>query len=261
MCRTAVGTGYDWLSAPPALAARVVPEPPADRRHTIATRPEGAPPEEDLDDLYEHRFPDRERGGKDRVWRVLTPFLEQRFPDGPILDIACDRGYFVGNLARSERWATDIRDVAGDLPPGVRFVQGSGLELARLVPTGWFAGVFMSNYLEHLQSNAEVVEQLKVARSILRPGGRLVILQPNIRLVGGAYWDFIDHHVALTERSLVEAAELAGLRTVEVRARFLPYSTKSRLPKHPALVRAYLAFPPAWRLLGKQTLYVGERPG
>ena len=42
--------------------------------------------------------------------------------------------------------------------------------------------------------------------------------------------------------------------------RFLPYTTKSRLPQHPALVRAYLAFPPAWRLLGKQTLYVGERP-
>ena len=51
------------------------------------------------------------------------------------------------------------------------------------------------------------------------------------------------------------------MRTIEVRTRFLPYSTKSRLPKHPALVRAYLAFPTAWRLLGKQTLYVGERPG
>ena len=39
--------------------------------------------------------------------------------------------------------------------------------------------------------------------------------------------------------------------------RFLPYSTKGRLPTAPALVRAYLAFPPAWWLLGKQTLYVG----
>ena len=242
-------------------AARVVRERPGARRQTIIAHPEGSPSKEELEDLYRHRFPDRERAGKERVWRVLTPFLERHFPDGPILDVACDRGYFVSNLARSERWATDIRDVASDLPAGVRFIQGSGLELAGLVPAGFFAGVFMSNYLEHLQSNNEVLEQLKVAHAILRSGGRLVILQPNIRLVGGAYWDFIDHHVALTERSLVEAAELAGLRTVEVRARFLPYSTKSRLPKHPALVRAYLAFPPAWWLLGKQTLYVGERPG
>jgi hypothetical protein len=39
--------------------------------------------------------------------------------------------------------------------------------------------------------------------------------------------------------------------------RFIPYSTKGRLPSNAALVRAYLAFPPAWRLMGKQTLYVG----
>ncbi len=191
---------------------------------------------------------------------MLAPHLDHLIPAGPVLDVACDRGYFITNISRAERWATDLRDVAGDLPTGIRFIQGSGLELGGLVPTAYFAGVFMSNYLEHLSSSDDVVEQLRVAHAVLRPGGRLVILQPNIRLVGGAYWDFIDHHVALTEHSLVEAAELAGLRTIQVRARFLPYSTKSRLPQHPALVRAYLAFSPAWRLLGKQTLYVGQRP-
>ena len=36
--------------------------------------------------------------------------------------------------------------------------------------------------------------------------------------------------MALTERSLLEAAELARLRTVELVTRFLPYSTKGRLP-------------------------------
>ena len=64
----------------------------------------------------------------------------------------------------------------------------------------------------------------------MQPGGRVIVLQPNIRLVGNAYWDFIDHHVALTEKSLEEAAELAGLRTVEIIPRFMPYTTKSRLP-------------------------------
>ena len=93
-----------------------------------------------------------------------------------------------------------------------------------------------------------------------RPGGRVIILQPNIRLVGGKYWDFLDHRTALTERSLVEAAELAGLTTLHVVTRFLPFTTKSRLPRAPALVRWYLRFPPAWLLMGKQTLYVGERP-
>ena len=213
------------------------------------------------DEMYRRRFPEDDHREKLTLWRVLAPYLDRLIPPGPVLDIACDRGYFIANVARAERWATDLRDTAGELPPDVRFVRANGLELAGVLPAGHFAGVFMSNHLEHLATSGDVLRQLEVARALLRPSGRVVVLQPNIRLVGGAYWDYIDHHVALAERSLVEAAELAGLRTIEVRTRFRPYSTKSRLPKHPALVRAYLAFPPAWRLLGKQTLYVGERPG
>jgi hypothetical protein len=40
--------------------------------------------------------------------------------------------------------------------------------------------------------------------------------------------------------------------------RFLPFTTKSALPQHPLLVRAYLAFRPAWRLLGGQFLVVAR---
>ena len=176
-----------------------------------------------------------------------------------MLDVACDRGHFIRWAAGSERWATDIRDVRDALPADVRFVQSSGLDLAATVPTAHFGTVFMSNYLEHLRSRDAVIEQFRVAQQLLRPGGRVIVLQPNIRLVGHRYWDFIDHRVALTERSLLEAAELANLQTVVLTTRFIPYSTKSRLPQSPALVRAYLSFPPAWRILGKQTLYVGER--
>jgi len=85
------------------------------------------------------------------------------------------------------------------------------------------------------------------------------VLQPNIRLVGGRYWDFIDHTVDLTERSLAEAAELAGLTVDRTIVRFLPYTTKSRLPQSRRLVRAYLACRPAWALLGKQTLFIAKR--
>ena len=213
-----------------------------------------------LPELYEARFDEREVSAKDAVWREIVRFLQRYVDrDTPLLDVACDRGHFVRFAEGSERWATDVRDVSGDLPPDVHFVQGSGLDLTSLVPTEHFGTVFMSNYLEHLESSDAVIEQLTVARQLIRPGGRVIVLQPNIRLVGPRYWDFIDHRVALTERSLLEAAELAGLRTVDLITRFLPYSTKGRLPSHPYLVRAYLAFRPAWWLMGRQTLYVGER--
>jgi SAM-dependent methyltransferase len=218
----------------------------------------GADP--DLPRLYAARFDQREISAKDSVWREIVRFLQRYIDEGsPLLDIACDQGHFVRHAMAAERWATDIRDVSAGLPKGIRFVQASGLELLEHCPAGTFGTIFMSNYLEHLDSSDAVIEQLRVASELLRPKGRVIVLQPNIRLVGPRYWDFIDHKVALTERSLLEAAELAGLRTVELITRFLPYSTKGRLPTHPLLVKAYLRTRPAWWLLGRQTLYIGER--
>ncbi len=213
-----------------------------------------------LQDLYAARFDEREVRAKQEVWDEIVRYLSRHVdPTLPLLDLACDRGHFIRSATASERWATDIRDMRAALPEDVRFVQASGLDLGAVLPTAHFGTVFMSNYLEHLESADAVIEQLKVVRELLVIGGRVVILQPNIRLVGPRYWDFIDHRVALTERSLLEAAELAGIGTERLVTRFLPYSTKGRLPAARSLVRAYLAFPPAWRVMGKQTLFVGVR--
>lgn len=210
--------------------------------------------------IYAHRFDERETAAKQAAWREVTRYLGRFIPPhARVLDIGCDTGGFIRHVSAAERWASDIRDVASSLPADVRFVRASGLELDAHVPRGHFDVVFMSNYLEHLASGDEVIRQLSIARLLLAPAGRVIVLQPNIKLIGGGYWDFIDHRVALTERSLVEAADLAGLRTIALVSRFLPYSTKGRLPVRAGLVRTYLAFPPAWWLLGRQTLYVGEQ--
>lgn len=209
-------------------------------------------------DLYGVRFSDRDVAAKDEVWREVTRWLRPWIL-APVLDIACDRGYFIRHLG-GERWATDIRDVSGYLGPDVRFIQAPGLHLDRTLPLAYFGTIFMSNYLEHLRSRDEVVEQMRIAFRLLRPGGRVIVLQPNIRYAGAAYWDFIDHHVELTDRSLAEAASLAGFETEYLVAQFLPYSTKGRLPSVGLLARWYLRVPVAWRLFGGQALYVGRRP-
>ena len=219
------------------------------------------PPPIVLKEVYEQRFDADDQAHKDTIWRELGRFLQRYIaPDARIVDIACDLGYFIRNVKARERWATDIRDVSSALPSDVHFIRASGLDLADVLPNDSFDLAFFSNYLEHLASTEAVLEQLRVTYALLKPGGRVLILQPNIRLIGGSYWDFIDHQTALTEKSLAEAATMAGFRTKQVIARFMPYTTKSRMPQHPLLVRAYLNFPPAWLLMGKQTLYLGEKP-
>lgn len=215
-------------------------------------------PASQLEGVYERRFSRSDSARKDGVWAPIVAYLQRFIPDEAcVLDLACDRGSFIRHVRARERWASDIRDMTEWLPADIHFVQSSGLALDQALPVDHFDVVFMSNYLEHLLSRSEVVLQLEVAHRLLRSGGRLVVLQPNIRLVGGSYWDFIDHHVALTERSLAEAAVLAGFRTEQLTTRFLPYSTLGRLPQRPILVKLYLRMPLAWWLLGKQTLYVG----
>lgn len=80
---------------------------------------------------------------------------------------------------------------------------------------------------------------------------------PNIRYIPGAYWDFIDHHIALTDRSLVEALELVGFTRQSVVDRFLPYTMSESGGTVPiSLVNLYLRMPFVWRFFGKLFLIV-----
>src|SRR5229473_3185095 len=228
--------------------------------HPIQSAKDPVPPIV-LKEVYEQRFDETDQAAKEAIWRELGRYL-QRFivPGARVVDIACDLGYFIRNVSAADRWATDIRDMKDALPNDVHFVRANGLDLADVMPNDHFDLAFFSNYLEHLPSTEAVLQQLRVTFSLLKPGGRVLILQPNIRLIGGSYWDFIDHQTALTEKSLGEAATMAGFKTKQVITRFMPYTTKSRLPQHPLLVRTYLRLPPAWLIFGKQTLYLGEKP-
>jgi SAM-dependent methyltransferase len=213
----------------------------------------------ELDRIYEDRFGDADARTKDGIWAEVGAYLQRWVPaDSRVLDVACDRGYFIRHVRAGERWATDVRDVSARLGAGVHFVQSDGLTLSKAVPASYFDVVFVSNYLEHLAGPDEVIAQLREIRAVTKDDGRLIVLQPNIRYVGAAYWDFIDHNVALTEHSLVEAAQAAGFEVERLIPRFLPYTTKSRLPQAGWLVRAYLRVPLAWRLMGKQTLLVAR---
>jgi SAM-dependent methyltransferase len=216
----------------------------------------------DLDALYGERFDRREAAAKARVWDTLCRHFFQRYVrgDDAVVDLGAGMCEFINTIRCG-------RKIAVDPSPAVRRFAGPDVEVLQTVSTdlgaladGSVDVVFASNFFEHLPDTDAFLTTLREARRVLRPGGSILILQPNIAAVGGRFWDFLDHSLPLTERTVTEALAVTGFEIREVRARFLPYTTKSRLPKHPLLVRLYLAIRPAHRLLGGQAWIVGRRP-
>ena len=87
-----------------------------------------------------------------------------------------------------------------------------------------------------------------------------MILQPNIHYLYKEYWDFFDHHTPLSEKSMVEAIGMTGgFKIHTIIPRFLPYTTKSRFPQLPILMKLYINSPFAWNIFGKQMFIVAEK--
>lgn len=216
----------------------------------------------DLASLYRQRFDADELQERRRLWRVLCRgYFQRHVPrDARLLDLACGYGEFLWGIEAGEKHGLDLNpDSARHLPPGAVFHPGSAERVP--LPDASLDVVFCSNFLEHLPDKAAANRVFAEVLRLLRPGGRFLVLGPNMRAVPAAYWDFWDHHLPLSDKSLAEGLLLAGFALERVIPRFLPYSTKSHLPRADWLVASYLRLPLAWRVLGKQFFVVARRPG
>ncbi|MFC1605627.1 class I SAM-dependent methyltransferase [Pseudomonadota bacterium] len=216
----------------------------------------------ELAELYRHRFEREFLPRKMAIWRVLCRHYFQRLiePDAVVIDMACGYGEFINNIRAAQKFAIDVNDDSSDhLAPDVEFHLLPANRLSE-IGEGRADVVFTSNFLEHLPDKATLNEVLEHVHKALKPGGQFLILGPNLRYLPGQYWDFYDHHLGLTHLSLSEALMLKGFQIERCIDKFLPYTTQGALPTHPMLVRLYLKFPIAWRLLGKQFFIVAKKP-
>jgi SAM-dependent methyltransferase len=211
--------------------------------------------------IYEYRFRGVDQRARDAVWSEIGPFVYRRLGSPErVLDPAAGRCEFLNAIPARERWGVDLVDYEQSSPhPGVKLVVGDALEVE--LPEGYFGGIWISNFLEHLPDQDTVATFLARMHGRLEPGGRIAVMGPNFRYCAGEYFDCADHNVILTHVGVEEHLYGAGFEIEDVNARFLPYSFRSRFPSRPALTRRYLATPLAWRLLGKQFLVVGRRAG
>lgn len=215
-----------------------------------------------IDRLYDLRLPKELLARRAAVWKILCKQWLGRYiePESKVLEVAAGYCEFINNIQASERVIVDINpETRRHAAPDV-VVHGITAErLAEVLPHAYFDAVFMSNFLEHCSTRDVMLSVLKQTVTVLKPGGRLLILGPNFHYCYKEYFDLIDHHLPLTEKSVVEALQLVGLKIKLVKPRTLPFTFKSRLPSWPWLVHLYIRLPFLWSFFGAQFFIIGQK--
>jgi SAM-dependent methyltransferase len=220
-----------------------------------------SPQQIDLEKLYRSRLgPNADY--RRAVWEVLVSDFFSRFiaPEAAVLDLGCGYGDFINVVEAGTRLAMDMNPEAGDkLAADVRFFFQDCSEPWDGIPENSLDLVFSSNFIEHLPDKAAVARTLRETFRCLKPNGRFIAMGANIKHVPGRYWDFWDHYVPFTEKSLSEGLRAVGFSIDLCRGRFLPYTMSSGRQYPVILVKIYLALPFLWRLFGGQFLIVARK--
>lgn len=179
-----------------------------------------------------------------KVWQHLCSYLGSRWvaPDSAVLELGAGWCDFSNAVVARRVVAMDIdATVAKAAAAHVTAEVGDCTDLSRF-GDATFDVVFASNLLEHLERPV-ATQLLRESRRVLRPGGRLILMQPNFRLNPGRYFDDYTHVAIFTDQSLPDFLTAEGWTVTDVKARFLPLTLKSRGSGLTFLVPWYLRSP------------------
>jgi len=216
--------------------------------------------EKQLTQIYEKRFTGH-TNYRNCVWKILIDeyFSQWIKRTDHILDLGCGYGEFINHTKCDARHAMDLNPKTKSLlDKGIIFheqdcskpwkIEANSLDL-----------VFTSNFFEHLPNKESLDRTVCEIKKALKPGGRLIAMGPNISILKGKYWDFWDHHVALSDQSLSELLQIHDFTINQSESKFLPYNMV-RAKEHPLfLVSVYLRFSLLWNIFGKQFLIVAKK--
>lgn len=186
-----------------------------------------------------------EHPARQGVWQVVAEHLSSYVPpDSAVVELGAGYCHWINAVRASRRVAVDVwAELPRHAAPGV---EARVLDVAtslRKLEASSFDVALASNLLEHFEADVAA----RVARDVyamLRPGGRLIVIQPNFRLAYRRYFDDYTHRSVFTDVSLPAMLRSQGFGIDRVQARFLPYSMRGVGGPVPSwLVHAYLRSP------------------
>ena len=210
--------------------------------------------------IYEKRFSGHEQY-RVKVWKILISNFFSKWidPHDHILDLGCGYGEFINQVDSAVCHAMDLNPKTKEmLDDNINFHQQDCSKPWDIKPNSLDL-VFTSNFFEHLPNKESLEQTMSEIKRALKPGGRIIAMGPNISVLKGRYWDFWDHHVALSDASLSELLEIHSFTVEYSLSKFLPYNMV-RVKQRPLfLLSLYLKLPLSWFFLGKQFLIVAHK--
>ena len=191
------------------------------------------------------------------VWAAVASYLSKWIPStGTTLELAAGYCDLSNAVNATRRVAIDISpSLPRHATAGVETHVGDATDLSAFDNSS-VDTVLASNFFEHL-SHAHVDSTLDEILRVLKPSGRVILIQPNFRLAPRRYFDDYTHRTIFTDTSLRDHVASRGFTVERVEARFRPFSMQSRLSFGYRLVPLYLRLP--YRPLAGQMLVVAHR--
>lgn len=210
--------------------------------------------------IYEKRFSGLENY-RNRVWKILIEEFFSKWirSTDHILDLGCGYGEFINNTKCEVRHAMDLNPKTKSLLDKEIIFHQQDCSQSWEIGHNSLDLVFTSNFFEHLPNKECLDRTMCEIKKALKPGGRLIAMGPNISVLKGQYWDFWDHHVALSDQSLCELLDIHDFTIEKSYSKFLPYNMV-RVKERPLfLVSLYIRFPFLWKIFGKQFLIIAKK--
>ena len=150
-----------------------------------------------LKKLYANRFDSRQMQAKVVLWRVLIDdFLQKYVPTkSAVLDIGGGYCEFINQIRAGEKCLIDLNpDSKLFANPDVKVLNIDVLNFgASPAFTEHFDRIFISNFFEHLRNKEELIQIISFCFEALKPGGSLLVIQPNFKYSFKEYYDFTDY--------------------------------------------------------------------